>query len=95
VCKCGFCGAEKQALSEWERHTGSKSRNWRTSIRVKDSMLPLEQWVCIRLLFNFNNIPLSLCAENILISGHFSPLRLFKFQPPSFIYLIYLGAYYM
>ncbi|KOM41393.1 hypothetical protein LR48_Vigan04g159100 [Vigna angularis] len=21
VCKCGFCGAEKQALSEWERHT--------------------------------------------------------------------------
>ncbi|CAJ1974389.1 unnamed protein product [Sphenostylis stenocarpa] len=45
VCKCGFCGAEKQALSEWERHTGSKSRNWRTSIRVKDSMLPLEQWM--------------------------------------------------
>ncbi|XP_020211355.1 histone-lysine N-methyltransferase ATX5 [Cajanus cajan] len=45
VCKCGFCGSEKQALSEWERHTGSKLRNWRTSIRVKDSMLPLEQWM--------------------------------------------------
>ncbi|KAI4337961.1 hypothetical protein L6164_016322 [Bauhinia variegata] len=45
VCKCGFCGTEKQALSEWERHTGSKSRNWRTSIRVKGSMLPLEQWM--------------------------------------------------
>ncbi|XP_061345692.1 histone-lysine N-methyltransferase ATX4-like isoform X2 [Gastrolobium bilobum] len=45
VCKCGFCGTEKQALSEWERHTGSKLRNWRTSIRVKDSMLPLEQWM--------------------------------------------------
>ncbi|XP_054797371.1 histone-lysine N-methyltransferase ATX5 [Prosopis cineraria] len=45
VCKCGFCGTEKQALSEWERHTGSKSRNWRTSVRVKGSMLPLEQWM--------------------------------------------------
>ncbi|KAF7830703.1 histone-lysine N-methyltransferase ATX5 [Senna tora] len=45
VCKCGFCGTEKQPLSEWERHTGSKSRNWRTSVRVKGSMLPLEQWM--------------------------------------------------
>ncbi|XP_062120143.1 histone-lysine N-methyltransferase ATX5-like isoform X2 [Humulus lupulus] len=45
VCKCGFCGSEKQALSEWERHTGSKARNWKTSVRVKGSMLPLEQWM--------------------------------------------------
>lgn len=46
VCKCGFCGSEKQALSDWERHTGSKARNWKTSVKVKGSMLPLEQWVC-------------------------------------------------
>ncbi|XP_022141146.1 histone-lysine N-methyltransferase ATX4 [Momordica charantia] len=45
VCKCGSCGTEKQALSEWERHTGSKSRNWKTSVRVKGSMLSLEQWM--------------------------------------------------
>ncbi|KAK0600093.1 hypothetical protein LWI29_011538 [Acer saccharum] len=45
VCKCGSCGTEKLALSEWERHTGSKLRNWRTSVRVKCSMLPLEQWM--------------------------------------------------
>ncbi|KAH9723999.1 Histone-lysine N-methyltransferase ATX5 [Citrus sinensis] len=45
VCKCGFCGTEKLALSDWERHTGSKLRNWRTSVRVKGSMLPLEQWM--------------------------------------------------
>ncbi|KAK4786720.1 hypothetical protein SAY86_010553 [Trapa natans] len=45
VCKCGSCGGEKQALSDWERHTGSKSINWRTSVRVKGSMLPLEQWM--------------------------------------------------
>ncbi|KAK4796479.1 hypothetical protein SAY86_028805 [Trapa natans] len=45
VCKCGSCGSQKQALSVWERHTGSKSRNWRNSIMVKGSMLPLEQWM--------------------------------------------------
>ncbi|XP_044473741.1 histone-lysine N-methyltransferase ATX5-like isoform X2 [Mangifera indica] len=45
VCKCGSCGTGKLALSEWERHTGSKLRNWRISIRVKGSMLPLEQWM--------------------------------------------------
>lgn len=45
VCKCGSCGTEKQALSEWERHTGSSTKNWKTSVRVKGSMLPLEQWM--------------------------------------------------
>ncbi|GMJ06454.1 Arabidopsis TRITHORAX 5, SET domain group 29 [Hibiscus trionum] len=45
VCKCGSCGSEKQALSEWERHTGSRERNWRISVKVKGSLLPLEQWM--------------------------------------------------
>ncbi|KAK6135203.1 hypothetical protein DH2020_031048 [Rehmannia glutinosa] len=45
VCKCGSCGMEKQALSEWERHTGSKTKNWKSSVRVKGSLLPLEQWM--------------------------------------------------
>ncbi|GAU21106.1 hypothetical protein TSUD_10230 [Trifolium subterraneum] len=45
MCKCGFCETEKQALSEWERHTGSKFRNWKTSIQVKGSMVSLEQWM--------------------------------------------------
>ncbi|KAL0299672.1 UNVERIFIED_CONTAM: Histone-lysine N-methyltransferase ATX4 [Sesamum radiatum] len=45
VCKCGSCGAEKQALSEWERHTGSRTKNWKSSVRVKGSLLPLEQWM--------------------------------------------------
>ncbi|CAN0901835.1 Histone-lysine N-methyltransferase ATX4 [Linum grandiflorum] len=56
VCKCGYCGTEKQALSEWERHTGSKIRNWRTSIRVKDSMLPLEQWMMQLAEFHARNV---------------------------------------
>ncbi|KAL0400608.1 UNVERIFIED_CONTAM: Histone-lysine N-methyltransferase ATX5 [Sesamum latifolium] len=45
VCKCGSCGAEKQALSEWERHTGSRTKNWKSSVRVKGSLIPLEQWM--------------------------------------------------
>ncbi|GFP81097.1 histone-lysine n-methyltransferase atx5 [Phtheirospermum japonicum] len=45
VCKCGYCGLEKQALSDWERHTGSKTKNWKSSVRVKGSLLPLEQWM--------------------------------------------------
>lgn len=45
VCKCGICGTEKQALSEWERHTGSSAKNWKTSVRVKGSLLTLEQWM--------------------------------------------------
>ncbi|PNX96211.1 histone-lysine N-methyltransferase ATX4-like protein, partial [Trifolium pratense] len=45
MCKCGFCETEKQALSEWERHTGSKFRNWKASIQVKGSMVSLEQWM--------------------------------------------------
>ena len=56
VCNCGSCGSEKQALSEWERHTGSKIKNWRTSIRVKDSMLLLEHWVCTK-SFEFFSYP--------------------------------------
>ncbi|XLU70938.1 hypothetical protein S245_029991, partial [Arachis hypogaea] len=60
VCKCGFCETEKQRLSEWERHTGSKSRNWRTSVRVNGSMLSLEQWVCTNLycLILVHNVPI-------------------------------------
>lgn len=59
TCKCGLCETEKQALSEWERHTGSKFRNWRTSIRIKGSMISLEQWVRIWLyyLMLVHNIP--------------------------------------
>ncbi|KAL8148408.1 hypothetical protein AgCh_005684 [Apium graveolens] len=45
VCKCGYCGTEKQALSEWERHTGSKTKDWKSSVKVKGSTLTLEQWI--------------------------------------------------
>lgn len=45
VCKCGSCGMKKLALSEWEKHTGCKIKNWKASIKVKGSLIPLEQWM--------------------------------------------------
>ncbi|XP_077251288.1 histone-lysine N-methyltransferase ATX4-like [Tasmannia lanceolata] len=45
VCQCKLCGPEKQTLRDWERHTGSKKKNWKTSVKVKSSMLSLEQWM--------------------------------------------------
>ncbi|KAK1425263.1 hypothetical protein QVD17_20612 [Tagetes erecta] len=42
-CKCGSCGTRKQTPSEWERHTGSRAKKWKVSIKVKGSTLPLEK----------------------------------------------------
>ncbi|XP_026441028.1 histone-lysine N-methyltransferase ATX5-like [Papaver somniferum] len=44
-CKCGYCGSEKQTLMEWKKHIGSKNKNWKKSVKVKGSMLSLEQWM--------------------------------------------------
>ncbi|KAL5727003.1 hypothetical protein ACHQM5_000239 [Ranunculus cassubicifolius] len=45
VCRCGSCGVEKQSLAEWEKHTGSKKRDWKSTVKVKGSMLSLEKWM--------------------------------------------------
>ncbi|KAL5989345.1 hypothetical protein ACLOJK_010235 [Asimina triloba] len=45
LCGCGSCGSEKRSLSDWERHTGSKKKNWKASVKVKSSNLPLEEWM--------------------------------------------------
>lgn len=42
-CKCGSCGTRKQRPSEWERHTGSRAKKWKVSIKVKGSMITLEK----------------------------------------------------
>lgn len=44
-CRCGSCGAKKQSLSEWERHTGSRAKKWKSSVKVKGSNLTLEKWI--------------------------------------------------
>ncbi|KAH7682321.1 Histone-lysine N-methyltransferase protein [Dioscorea alata] len=45
ICRCGSCNLLKLTLTEWERHTGSKSKNWRTSVKVKSSKLALGKWI--------------------------------------------------
>ncbi|KAL7002378.1 RING-type E3 ubiquitin transferase [Sarracenia purpurea var. burkii] len=57
-CKCGSCGTKKQTLSEWERHTGSRAKKWKVSVKVKDSMLTLEKWMAEYNTRGFNPLKL-------------------------------------
>ncbi|XP_010915647.1 histone-lysine N-methyltransferase ATX4 [Elaeis guineensis] len=45
LCQCGSCKTKKSTLCEWERHTGSRSKNWKISVKVKSTMLPLGKWI--------------------------------------------------
>ncbi|KAJ8900489.1 hypothetical protein K2173_025266 [Erythroxylum novogranatense] len=45
VCNCGSCGSRKQTPSEWERHTGCRAKKWKYSVKVKGSMMTLENWI--------------------------------------------------
>ncbi|GKB23581.1 histone-lysine N-methyltransferase ATX3-like protein isoform X1, partial [Tanacetum coccineum] len=49
-CKCGgLCGTRKQTPSEWERHVGSRAKKWKSSIKLRESGLPLERLVwCVK-----------------------------------------------
>ncbi|XP_052191803.1 histone-lysine N-methyltransferase ATX3-like [Diospyros lotus] len=58
-CKCGSCGTRKRTLGEWERHTGSRAKKWKVSIKVKGSMLPLVKWMEEYNVYGFNPLKLS------------------------------------
>ncbi|KAL6225317.1 hypothetical protein ACLB2K_004167 [Fragaria x ananassa] len=46
ACKCGTCGESKmQSLGKWEWHTGCRAKKWKHSVKVKATMLTLEQWI--------------------------------------------------
>ncbi|OMP08615.1 Tudor/PWWP/MBT superfamily protein [Corchorus olitorius] len=45
LCECGACGSKKYTLSEWERHTGCRAKKWKYSVKVKETMIPLEKWI--------------------------------------------------
>ncbi|CAN6444695.1 unnamed protein product [Victoria cruziana] len=45
TCGCGFCGNNKRTLSDWERHTGSRKKNWKASVKVKSTMMLLSLWI--------------------------------------------------
>ncbi|XP_020674118.1 histone-lysine N-methyltransferase ATX4 isoform X1 [Dendrobium catenatum] len=44
-CHCGLCKSQKITLTEWERHTGCKTKNWKSSVKVKSKMLSLGKWL--------------------------------------------------
>lgn len=44
-CHCGPCKGQLLPLIEWERHTGCKSKNWRSSVKIKSTMLSLGKWI--------------------------------------------------
>ncbi|KAI7732961.1 hypothetical protein M8C21_004247 [Ambrosia artemisiifolia] len=60
MCMCGSCGTIKQALSEWERHSGSRAKKWKSSIKVKGSMIPLEKMLTGH---NVNPVKVSLAVS--------------------------------
>nr|XP_018685288.1 PREDICTED: histone-lysine N-methyltransferase ATX4-like isoform X4 [Musa acuminata subsp. malaccensis] len=44
-CHCTSCKEKKFMLTEWERHTGSKTKNWRSSIKVRSTNMALGKWL--------------------------------------------------
>ncbi|XP_012083218.1 histone-lysine N-methyltransferase ATX3 isoform X2 [Jatropha curcas] len=64
VCKCGSCGSRKQTPSEWEKHTGCRAKKWKYSVKVKNTMLPLEKWIAE---YNAHGVdPLKLDKQKLL-----------------------------
>ncbi|TVU22885.1 hypothetical protein EJB05_32606 [Eragrostis curvula] len=41
LCECISCKERLMTLNEWEKHTGSRKKNWKMSIRLKSSGEPL------------------------------------------------------
>lgn len=68
ICLCGSCGKEKKTLSVWELHTGSRSKKWKVSVKVKSSLMPLGKWVSI-FIFSF----LLDIISSMRSCGHLSP----------------------
>jgi hypothetical protein len=52
MCKCGSCDSRKRTPSQWERHTGSRAKKWKYSVKVKSTMLPLEKWFVLVLFIS-------------------------------------------
>ncbi|KAK3161449.1 hypothetical protein QOZ80_1BG0077220 [Eleusine coracana subsp. coracana] len=44
-CHCGPCKGQKFLFNEWERHAGCRSKNWRSSIKIKGSLMPFGKWI--------------------------------------------------
>lgn len=46
LCECSECGkGARMSISQWEKHTGSRKKKWKQSVKVKDSTLHLIDWI--------------------------------------------------
>lgn len=46
LCECHGCGkGRRMGITEWERHTGCRSKKWKDSVKVKASNMPLIAWI--------------------------------------------------
>ncbi|XP_020576807.1 histone-lysine N-methyltransferase ATX4-like isoform X1 [Phalaenopsis equestris] len=45
LCHCRSCKLQKLTPSEWERHIGCRSKKWKSSVKVKSTMLALGKWL--------------------------------------------------
>ncbi|PWZ10689.1 Histone-lysine N-methyltransferase ATX4 [Zea mays] len=53
-CHCGPCKGQKFLFNEWERHAGCRSKNWRSSIKLKGSLMPFGKWAQFVLKYGGN-----------------------------------------
>ncbi|CAM0881927.1 unnamed protein product [Alopecurus aequalis] len=44
-CHCAPCKGQKFLFNEWERHAGCRSKNWKSSIKMKDTLMPFGKWI--------------------------------------------------
>lgn len=46
LCECRECGkGARMSISQWEKHTGSRKKKWKQSVKVKDLNLHLIDWI--------------------------------------------------
>ncbi|VAH77984.1 unnamed protein product [Triticum turgidum subsp. durum] len=44
-CHCAPCKGQKFLFNEWERHAGCRSKNWKSSIKMKETLMPFGKWI--------------------------------------------------
>ncbi|CAK8560684.1 unnamed protein product [Lathyrus sativus] len=75
MCKCVSCDSKKRTPSEWERHTGSRAKKWKHSVKVKSTMLPLEKWITEHI--SQDGVPQELNQQQVLafLQEKYEPIR--------------------
>ncbi|XP_065860213.1 histone-lysine N-methyltransferase ATX3 [Euphorbia lathyris] len=74
VCNCGSCGPRKQTPSEWERHTGCRAKKWKYSVKIKDTLLPLEKWIAEYNAYGINPLKLDQPKLLALLQEKYEPV---------------------